>query len=90
MIKVIWLNYLSFIIIDKTAGKEPKGYSARNRTAAEAALKALGVPEKEYKIALAEMEKNHDNIAEFGMLYKGFTFSIYDPKYDVFKERKAA
>lgn len=82
MVKVIWHNFNTFIVIKSGSKDGPKGFGARSKPALKRILDRLEVPEGEQDYALKLMEQRRENIAHFGVLQNGFLYSTYDAKYD--------
>ena len=77
MIRLIWLNFELFCVVDKTKGKS---IIKRVGTFEEvgAVLAGLDVPKRDIDFCLEEMQEKYHNVAEFGVLSRSLIFTDYN------------
>ncbi len=79
MVKIIWLNYLTYIVTDP---HEKKYYHFKSLRGMCYKMKQLGISLEEVGRAVISMSINNHNYADFGI--KGtFIFSEYQPQWDI-------
>jgi hypothetical protein len=81
MVKLIWVNFKTFIVISKK-NAEPKAYRATTEKSLNEILRRLGVVKNQSDYAMYEMRTKKDNVCQFGVVNGSFIFSEYDSKYD--------